>query len=93
MVASMKLDISFVVALCSLAEVHRHLRGARCLHYQVDECSHCPDDGGSKHLSNVGKLLLGYMLLQPRRQPSSYLSFVSSKHNSSASQFWRIPIV
>jgi hypothetical protein len=31
-----------------------------------------PDDGGSKDLSNVGKLLPDYTALQPRRQPSSY---------------------
>jgi hypothetical protein len=31
-----------------------------------------PDDGGSKDLRNVGKLLPGYTVLQPRRQPSSY---------------------
>jgi hypothetical protein len=34
---------------------------------------HCPDDGGSKHLWNVSKLLSDYVVLQPRRQPSSYL--------------------
>jgi hypothetical protein len=33
---------------------------------------HRPDDGGSKHLWNVGKLLSDYTVLQPRRQPSSY---------------------
>jgi hypothetical protein len=32
-----------------------------------------PDDGGSKHLRNAGKLLLpDYTALQPKRQPSSY---------------------
>jgi hypothetical protein len=30
-----------------------------------------PDDGGSKDLWNVGKLLPDYTALQPRRQPSS----------------------
>jgi hypothetical protein len=34
--------------------------------------THCPDDGGSKDLWNVGKLLPDYTALQPRRQPSSY---------------------
>jgi hypothetical protein len=29
-----------------------------------------PDDGGSKDLRNVGKLLPDYTALQPRRQPS-----------------------
>jgi hypothetical protein len=32
--------------------------------------THSPDDGGSKDLCNVGKLLLDYTALQPRRQPS-----------------------
>jgi hypothetical protein len=31
-----------------------------------------PDDGGSKDLWNVGKLLPDYTALQPRRQQSSY---------------------
>jgi hypothetical protein len=31
-----------------------------------------PDDGGSKYLRNIGKLLPDYTALQPRRQPSSY---------------------
>jgi hypothetical protein len=30
-----------------------------------------PDNGGSKYLWNVDKLLPDYMVLQPRRQPSS----------------------
>jgi hypothetical protein len=30
------------------------------------------DDGGSKYLWNVGKILLDYTVLQPKRQPSSY---------------------
>jgi hypothetical protein len=31
-----------------------------------------PDDGGSTEVRNVGKLILVYTALQPRRQPSSY---------------------
>jgi hypothetical protein len=31
-----------------------------------------PDDGGSKHLWNAGKLLPDYTAQQPRRQQSSY---------------------
>jgi hypothetical protein len=31
-----------------------------------------PDDGGSKYLWNVGKLLPDYTALLPRRQPSSW---------------------
>jgi hypothetical protein len=30
-------------------------------------------DGGSKYLWNVGKLLPDYAVLQPRREPSSYM--------------------
>jgi hypothetical protein len=33
--------------------------------------THRPDDGGSKDLWNVGKLLPDYTVLQPRRQQSS----------------------
>jgi hypothetical protein len=34
--------------------------------------THHPDDGGSKHLWNVSKLLPDYMTQKPRRQSSSY---------------------
>jgi hypothetical protein len=34
------------------------------------------DDGGSKDLWNVGKLLPDYTALQPRRQPSSLFLFL-----------------
>jgi hypothetical protein len=47
------------VAPCSLVEIYRRFRG------------HDPDDGGSKHLWNVDKLIPDYRALQPRRQPSS----------------------
>jgi hypothetical protein len=36
----------------------------------VAPCSH-PDDGGSNHLWNIGKLLPDYTAQQSRRQPSS----------------------
>jgi hypothetical protein len=32
---------------------------------------HHPDDVGSKHRWNIGKILPGYTAQQPRRQPSS----------------------
>jgi hypothetical protein len=32
-----------------------------------------PDDGGSKDLWDVGKLLPDYMALQPRRQPAIFM--------------------
>jgi hypothetical protein len=44
--ASMKMAVFWVVASCSLVEVFRRFRGARCLHHQGDR----PDDGGSRHL-------------------------------------------
>jgi hypothetical protein len=33
--------------------------------------THCPDDGDSKHLWNISKLLPNYTVQQPRRQPYS----------------------
>jgi hypothetical protein len=61
----MKMAVFWFVALCSLIEVFQHFRGPCSLHH------HHPDDGGSKDLRNVGKLLPDYTALQPRRQPSS----------------------
>jgi hypothetical protein len=49
---------------CSLLEVCQHSRGAYCLHHQGDEH---PDDGGSKYLRNISKLLPDYTVQQPRR--------------------------
>jgi hypothetical protein len=43
-----------------------------------------PDDGGSKHLGNVGTLLPDYMARQPRRQPSSLLKRIFRKPS------WRV---
>jgi hypothetical protein len=63
-----KMAVFGVVALCSLVEVYQHFRCPCCLHHQGDH----PDDGGSKDLWNVGKLLPDYTALQSRRQPSSY---------------------
>jgi hypothetical protein len=57
--------VLWVVAQCSLIEIYRRFRGAYFLH-------HRPDDGGSKELWNVGKLLPDYTTQQQRRQPSSY---------------------
>jgi hypothetical protein len=36
----------------------------------IKKIAHRPDDGGSKDLWNVGKLLPDYTALQPRRRPS-----------------------
>jgi hypothetical protein len=33
---------------------------------QVKRCKNRPDDGGSKHLCNIGKLILGYTAQHPR---------------------------
>jgi hypothetical protein len=45
------------VAPCSLVEVCRSFRGAHGLYrHKV----HRPDDGSSKHLRNLGRLLPGY---------------------------------
>jgi hypothetical protein len=52
--ASMKITVFCDVEPCSLVEVCRRFRGASCLHHQGR------DDGGSKHLWNVGKLLSDY---------------------------------
>jgi hypothetical protein len=40
------------------------------LHEVIFEIKNRPDDGGSKDLWNVGKLLPDYTAQQPRRQPS-----------------------
>jgi hypothetical protein len=59
-----KLTAFWDVAPCNLVEVCRRFRDRCCLHR--------PDDGGSKYLWNVDKLLPDYTVLQPRRQQSSY---------------------
>jgi hypothetical protein len=56
------MTVFWVVAPCSLVEVYRRFTGA----------SDRPDDGGSKHLWNVDKLLPDYTTQQPRTQSSSY---------------------
>jgi hypothetical protein len=65
---SMKMAVFWVLAPRSLVEVYQRFRGSCCLHHQGDDD---PDDGGSKYLWNVGKLLPDYMALQPRRRPCS----------------------
>jgi hypothetical protein len=63
------MTVFWVVAPCSLVEVFQRFRGP-CSGWWV--VTHRPDDGGSKDLWNVGKLLPDYTALQPRRKPSSY---------------------
>jgi hypothetical protein len=48
---STKMAVFRVLAPCSLVDVYHCFRGSCCLHH------HRPDDGGSKDLWNVGKLL------------------------------------
>jgi hypothetical protein len=50
-------------------------RTGYCLHYQGDH--NRPDDGGSKHLRNVGKILRDYTAQHTRRQPLSQLKAIS----------------
>jgi hypothetical protein len=65
--ASMKMTVFWDVAPCSLVEVYRRFRGTFFLHHQSDQ----PDDGGSKYLWNVGKLLADYTAQYLEGQSSS----------------------
>jgi hypothetical protein len=62
--ARVKITVFWDVAPCSLAEVYQRFGDACCLYHQG---AHRPDDGGSKHLWNVGKLLPDYTSQVPRR--------------------------
>jgi hypothetical protein len=57
---SMKMAVLWTTAPCRLVSVYRRFRNT----------DH-PDVGGSTDLWNVGKLIPGYAVRQPRRQPSS----------------------
>jgi hypothetical protein len=59
----MNMTVFWDVAPCSLAEV-------------FDVLEDRPDDGGSKHLLNVGKFLPDYTAQHPRRQPSSRITLL-----------------
>jgi hypothetical protein len=61
-VVSKKMAVFWVVEPYSLVEVYQRFRGPCC------QVTHCRDDGGSKYLWNVGKLLPDHTALQPRRQ-------------------------
>jgi hypothetical protein len=69
MAASTKMTVVWVVASCSLVEVYRRFRGDCYFH-------HCHDDGGSKHLWNIGKHLPDYMTQQPRILSFSRLGYI-----------------
>jgi hypothetical protein len=66
---SLKMAAFWYITSCCLVEVDLRLRCAYCHHHQG---THRPNDGGSKHLWNVGKLLLDYTEQEPRRLSSSY---------------------
>jgi hypothetical protein len=53
-VARMKMAVFWLVGLCSLVEVYQNSVGSCCFPHQGDDH---PDDGNSKQLRNIGKLL------------------------------------
>jgi hypothetical protein len=61
------MSVFWVVAPCSLVEVYQRFGGPASIIRAMSR----PDDGGSKDLRNVGKLLPDYTAQQPRRQTSS----------------------
>jgi hypothetical protein len=63
-VASMKTTACWHVAPCSLVDIGRRFRDAYCLHNQ-DDCR--TDDGGNKHLWNLGKSLRDYKARHARK--------------------------
>jgi hypothetical protein len=72
MAASIKMTVLWDAVPCSVVEVYQYFRGACCL-------SHYPNDGGSKCLWNVSKLLPDYMVQHPRKQSSSITSTLKEK--------------
>jgi hypothetical protein len=60
-----KMAVIWVETPCNLIEVYQRSRGPYCLHRF--------DDGDSKYIRNVGKLLPDFSALQRRRQPYSIL--------------------
>jgi hypothetical protein len=66
---SMKMNVFWDVAQCNPVETDRRFRGAYCLHHQGD-------NGGSKHLRNIGQFVPNYTVQLPRRQSSSVLSLI-----------------
>jgi hypothetical protein len=63
------------IALCGLVEADRSFRGAYCLHHQDT------NDGGSKHLWNVGLLLRDYIAQYPTGLSSSTRNWFPSSTN------------
>jgi hypothetical protein len=64
-----KMTVVWDAAPCSLVENDRRFRGVYCLHHQND-------DGGSKHIWNVGKCLSDYTAHHPKRQSSSKFIYI-----------------
>jgi hypothetical protein len=58
-----KMAVLWAVAPCRLTWVYRRFRGLYCLHHQGD-------NGNSKNLWNVGKLIPVCRALRPKIQPS-----------------------
>jgi hypothetical protein len=86
--ASKNMAVFWVVAPCSLVEIHRRFRGSWFLHR-----THRPDDGGSRHIWNDGELLTDCTAQQPRRQPSwwsNLISYLIRKHRLMASSRLRV---
>jgi hypothetical protein len=63
---TIKMTVFWVPEPCSLAEVYLLASSI------IRAMSHRPDDGGSKHLWNICKLLSDYTALLLRRQTSQY---------------------
>lgn len=64
-----KVAVLWVVEPICLVNVYQFFRGNCFLRYQGDVR---PDDGGSKYLRSVGKLLSDCEALETQRTPSSY---------------------
>jgi hypothetical protein len=64
----------WVIEPSCLVEVYWCFRGTCCFNHQ----GHHPDNVGNKYIWNVSKFLPDYMMLQPWRQPSSYLLLLLS---------------
>lgn len=56
--------------------------------YGLIEVYDCPDGGCSKDLCNIGRLLSGYMTVQPRKQPSSICTFVLNNYFLNQTFWW-----
>jgi ABC-type nickel/cobalt efflux system permease component RcnA len=65
-----KMAVFWVVAPCGLVQVYHCFRSPFRRHHQGRH--HRSDDGPSKNLWNIGKLIPDCTALQPRRQPSTY---------------------